>query len=233
MAEDTGGRPPSASAARVRTAAHAHTGAWLAQVLRERISRGELPPGTKLAEQALAEQLDVSRNTLREAFGTLSAESIVERVPNRGVFVAKPEAGDVREIYRIRRMIEPAALLWGDLTEPALAELEEIVGRAVAALEAGDVLGMADANQQLHGAIVSLAGSPTLSTVMDQTLARMRLVFNRMADAPDFHTAYAERNRHLIGLLRAGRREEAAAGLRSYLDAAESELLDHLHHWGR
>lgn len=214
-------------------AAHAHTGAWLARVLRERISRGELPPGTKLAEQALAEQLDVSRNTLREAFGTLIAESIVERVPNRGVFVVKPEAEDVREIYRIRRMIEPAALLWGELTEPALAGLEGIVGRAMVALQAGDVPGMADANQQLHGAVVALTGSRTLSTVMDQTLARMRLVFNRMSDAPDFHTGYAERNRDLVELLRAGRREEAATGLRDYLDTAEAELLDHLRRWAR
>lgn len=216
-----------------RIATHAHTGAWVAQVLRERISRGELIPGAKLAEQVLAEQLDISRNTLREAFGTLAAESIVERVPNRGVFVVKPEAEDVREIYRVRRVIEPAALLWGELDEPALARLEDISGRVSTALGAGDVPGMAEANQQLHSAIAALAGSPTLSTVTDQMLARMRLVFHRMPDAPDLHTAYAERNLDLVRLLRAGRREEVVEDLRAYLDTAESELLGHLSRWGR
>ncbi|MGW9550473.1 GntR family transcriptional regulator [Citricoccus zhacaiensis] len=225
MTEPSARTPAPAHTAR---AAHAHTGAWAAQVLRTRISRGELLPGAKLAEQGLAAELCVSRNTLREAFGTLADELIVERLPNRGVFVAKPDAEDIREIYRIRRMIEPAALLWGELTAPALAELDEIVRRALAALAAGDVPGMADANQQLHGVIVAMAGSPTLSTVMDRTLARMRLVFYRMSDAPDFHSGYAEHNRDLVRMLRDGRREEAAAALRTYLDTAEAELLDHL-----
>lgn len=222
-----------ASARSSRAATHAHTGAWAAQVLRERISHGVLLPGAKLAEQVLAEQLDVSRNTLREAFGTLAAESIVQRVPNRGVFVVKPEAEDIREIYRVRRVLEPAALLWGELDEHALSELEDISGRVAAVLAAGDVAGMADANQQLHGAIVALAGSPSLSTVMDQILARMRLVFNRMSDAPDIHTPYARRNQDLVRLLQAGRREEVVAELRVYLDQAESELLTHLRRWGR
>ncbi|MFC7403367.1 GntR family transcriptional regulator [Citricoccus sp. GCM10030269] len=212
------------------TAAHAHTGAWVTQVLRERISAGELLPGTKLAEQALAESLAVSRNTLREAFTVLAGESIVERVPNRGVFVASPHAEDIREVYRIRRMLEPAALLWGELGEETVAGLHAVVDRALAARDAGDVRGMADANQHVHGTIVALSGSETLRTVMDQTLARMRLVFHGMAAAPDFHARYAERNRVLVGLLESGCREDAAEAMRDYLDTAERELLDWLGH---
>ena len=220
--------PAEKQGASARAATHAHTGAWVAQVLRERISRGELLPGAKLAEQVLAEQLDVSRNTLREAFGTLAAESIVTRVPNRGVFVVRPDAEDIREIFRVRRLLEPAALLWGEVDEAALAGLADISGSVAAALEARDVRAMARADQQFHGAIVALAGSPSLSTVMDQMLARMRLVFNRMSDASDFHTAYAARNLDLVALLRAGRRDEVATELRAYLDEAEAELLGHL-----
>ena len=91
---------------------HAETGTWVASVLRERIAAGQLAPGAKLAEEALGEVLGVSRNTLREAFSTLAAEHVVTRIPNRGVFVAQPTADDIREIYRVRRFLEPAALLW-------------------------------------------------------------------------------------------------------------------------
>lgn len=209
-------------------AVHAHTGAWVAQVLRRRISAGDLRPGSKLAEQALAEELEVSRNTLREAFTALAAESIVRRVPNRGVFVASPDAEDIRDVYQVRRMLEPAALLWGELDPDREEDLRRIREQITAALRSGDADRMASANQSLHDVIVALAGSPTLSLVMDRTLARMRLVFHGMADPAAFHARYAERNLALLQLLLSGRRDEATAALREYLDSAEHELLEHL-----
>ncbi|GAB4098069.1 GntR family transcriptional regulator [Sinomonas halotolerans] len=209
-------------------ATHAHTGAWVAGVLRERISAGKLLPGTKLSEQALAETLRVSRNTLREAFAVLAGEAVVDRIPNRGVFVAAPGPEDVREIYRVRRMIEPAAVLWGDLSAEDLDAMEAIVARARAAHAEGSIPGMADANQDLHRAVVALAGSPSLTEVMERVLAEMRLVFHAMATIPDFHSHYVERNAGIVADLRAGRRQKAAEDLRGYLGEAEQELLAHL-----
>src|SRR5690606_7935473 len=92
---------------------HAHTGAWVTSVIRARIAEGQLLPGAKLSELALSEALGVSRNTLREAFTVLDHELIITRIPNRGVFVASPGVAGVKEIYGVRRMIEPAAVLWG------------------------------------------------------------------------------------------------------------------------
>ncbi|UKA62914.1 GntR family transcriptional regulator [Arthrobacter sp. FW306-04-A] len=209
-------------------ATHAHTGAWVAAQLRQRISDGLLPPGTKLSEQALSEALGVSRNTLREAFTVLAGESVVQRIPNRGVFVAAPGADDVREIYRVRRLIEPAAVLWGDVPAEALDAMDVIIDKARAALVEGSVAGMADANQELHRALVSLSGSASLDALMEKVLAEMRLVFHAMATTPDFHSHYVERNAALVAQIRNGQREEAAAELRRYLDGAEHELLVHI-----
>ncbi|MCQ6270146.1 GntR family transcriptional regulator [Pseudarthrobacter sp. R1] len=209
-------------------ATHAHTGAWVAGVLRARISAGQLPPGTKLSEQKLSAALGVSRNTLREAFTVLAGESVVHRIPNRGVYVAAPGGDDVREIYRVRRVIEPAAVLWGDLTDDALDRLDAIIARAREALATGSVTGMGDANQELHKALVGLSGSASLDELMEKVLAEMRLVFHAMATTPDFHSHYVERNAALVAQIRSGRREEAAAELRRYLDAAEQELLAHM-----
>jgi DNA-binding GntR family transcriptional regulator len=209
-------------------ATHAHTGSWVAAVLRSRISAGQLAPGTKLSEQKLSAALGVSRNTLREAFTVLAGESVVQRIPNRGVFVSAPQADDVREIYRVRRLIEPAAVLWGEYGPEALDALDGIVDRARAALAAGAVPDMADANQDLHKALVALSGSASVDELMDKVLAQMRLVFHAMATTADFHSPYVERNAALVAQLRAGHREEAAAELRRYLDAAEHELLAHI-----
>ncbi|WP_309107508.1 GntR family transcriptional regulator [Arthrobacter sp.] len=209
-------------------ATHAHTGAWVAAVLRARISAGQLPPGTKLSEQKLSEALGVSRNTLREAFTVLAGESVVQRIPNRGVYVAAPGVEDVREIYRVRRMIEPAAVLWGEIPDGTLDRLDAIISQAREALAAGSIQGMANANQELHKALVSLSGSVSLDELMEKVLAEMRLVFHAMATTPDFHSHYVERNAALVAQIRSGQREEAAAELRRYLDSAEDELLAHI-----
>lgn len=207
---------------------HAHTGAWIAAVLRRRIAQGHLTPGSKLSEQSLSASLGVSRNTLREAFSTLAGESVVVRIPNRGVFVASPGAEEVREIYRVRRLIEPAAVLWGTPSAQDLDDMDAIVGRAQQARAAGSVPDMADANQALHQAVIKLTGSSSLQVLMERVLAQMRLVFHAMASAPDFHTHYVQRNVDIVARLRAGQPAEAAEVLRGYLDDAEAELLGHL-----
>jgi DNA-binding GntR family transcriptional regulator len=205
---------------------HAHTGAWVAAVLRSRIAEGQLLPGAKLSEQALSAAMGVSRNTLREAFAVLDHELVITRIPNRGVFVSSPGPEGVREIYAVRRMIEPAAVLWGpDLDVAALAA---IIVDARAALEDGNIAKMADANQCFHEELVRATGSVHLQELMTKVLAQMRLVFHAMGDAPDFHSHYVELNAALVELLQSGKREQAAEEMRGYLDRAEAELLSHL-----
>lgn len=202
---------------------HAHTGLWVSTQLRERISAGQLPPGTKLSEEALGEALGVSRNTLREAFTSLHAEHIITRIPNRGVFVARPSAEDVREIYRVRRYLEPAAIMWQAST--AVDGLREIVNAGQLARSRGDVPGMAAANQEFHRAVVARAASERLDALMAQVLAEMRLVFHAMGSDPAFHEPYLADNLRLIDLMASGENAEAAEFMRRYLDRAEAQLL--------
>ncbi|MEA5457232.1 GntR family transcriptional regulator [Sinomonas sp. JGH33] len=206
-----------------RSTKHAETSTWVAAQLRQRIADGLLAPGAKLAEESLREALGVSRNTLREAFATLHAERVVTRIPNRGVFVSHPTAEDIREIYRVRRLIEPASLMWSPAgpTEPLAA----IVRDARKAAGAGDVPAMANANQEFHRALVARAGSERLDSLMEQILAEMRLVFASMAADPRFHAPYVEDNAEIVALLEAGRTIEAAGFMADYLGRAERQLL--------
>jgi DNA-binding GntR family transcriptional regulator len=214
-------------------AKHAHTGSAVAEKLRKAILGGELPPGAKLSEASLGAELGVSRNTLREAFTLLNAERIITRIPNRGVFVARPSCADVREMYRIRRVLEPAALLQprsqvqprsqGDqMQEKALATA---VQRGLAAQSDHDVAGMAAANQQFHALVVGLAQSVRLDTLMAHVQAEMRLVFHALAGEPAFHAPFATANAHIFTLWSDGQAVEAAAELTEYLDSAQAQVL--------
>ncbi|WP_136089132.1 GntR family transcriptional regulator [Auritidibacter ignavus] len=193
--------------------------------LRAEISHGQLVPGTKLGEHRLADRLSISRNTLREAFHLLGEDGLVEKIPHRGVFVARPTHEDVREIYQLRRMIEPAAIMWGHLTDEQLRTLDEATTAALDYREAGAVSKMADVNQLVHETIASMTGSTSLIQLMDRTLARVRLVFHGMAEVPDFHSMFVDDNRHVVTCLLQDQREEAAALIPPYFARAESLLL--------
>lgn len=203
---------------------HAETGSWAAEVLRERISAGQLVPGAKLSEEPLCDLLSVSRNTLREAFATLAGEHMVVRIPNRGVFVARPTADDIREIYRVRRFLEPAALTWS--TTPETDAMRAAIARARLARSRGSVADMAGANQDFHAGVVALAGSERLSRQMTQVLAEMRLVFHSMVADPLFHAPYVDENAGILERFEAGARVEAAALMVEYLERAERQLLE-------
>lgn len=78
--------------------------------IREGIFRGGFPPGQPLREVALAESLDVSRITVREALRGLREEGLVEVFPHRGAFVTQLSAKRAREVYSFRALVEPYAV---------------------------------------------------------------------------------------------------------------------------
>src|SRR5438093_12123886 len=74
--------------------------------LRRAITSGQLRPGTPIRQEALSEQLGVSRVPLREALKTLEAEALVVHEVHRGYFVAELSLEDLREVYRIREILK-------------------------------------------------------------------------------------------------------------------------------
>jgi DNA-binding GntR family transcriptional regulator len=199
----------------------------VADAVREEVVEGRLRPGGRLPEQALCDALGVSRNTIREALSQLVTERVLVREPNRGVFVAQPDANAVRDVYRVRRLIETAAVREGEAWGPeAVTRVRAAVEEGRAAARTADWDGVASANQHFHRALVGLGGSPRLDQQMKLLLAEMRLVFHRMSEVRAFHEPYLERNDAICVLLEAGDRPAAAEEVRRYLADAEAQILD-------
>ncbi|MCK2216887.1 GntR family transcriptional regulator [Actinomadura sp. ATCC 31491] len=196
----------------------------VADILRERISQGFFSPGQRLSEEAISEALRVSRNTLREAFRLLGHERLLDHQLNRGVFVRLPSAEDVLDLYRVRRVLEGAAVRRPP-SPAALAVIKEAMRDAEQAAAEDDWQRVGTANIRFHQALVSLNDSPRLDEVMRQLLAELRLVFHVMDNPRAFHEPFVERNRALLALIETGRPDEAAAYLDDYLDHAEKLLV--------
>ncbi len=97
--------------------------------LRDRILTGTLAPGSALRQEALAEQLGVSRIPLREAIRILSSEGVVDVMPHRGAYVSMLSPREVEEFFELRLKLEPWLLKEAVLKTPSatLAAAESVV----------------------------------------------------------------------------------------------------------
>jgi DNA-binding GntR family transcriptional regulator len=197
----------------------------VADELRLQLAEGILLPGTRLTESTIAEDLGVSRNTVREAFAELASERLVVRQPNRGVFVASLEPGDIHDVYTVRRTIEVSAIRGGGSPE-AVAAVRAAVEEGKLAAAANDDEGLGTANQHFHGAIVALAGSRRLNTIMSQVLAEMRLFFHKATLDAHFYSGYLKDNEEICAALEAGELDRAAELLLAYLDRSEEKQTE-------
>lgn len=161
--------------------------------LRRAIVAGELSPGAPIRQDALADRLGVSRVPLREALKILEGEGQVIYRPHRGYFVADLSLDDLREVYRIRQLLEAEATRHAidRLTDEDLERLAEAQRDVDKAGAAGDIVAMTAANRRFHFSLLEASGMPRL----------MRLI-RILWDATDAYRAVyynEERNRERVG----------------------------------
>jgi DNA-binding GntR family transcriptional regulator len=101
----------------------------LAERIEAAIMSGDLQPGAKLSEQALAASLGVSRGPLREAIRRLEGRKLLQRTPNIGVRVASLSPSDLYEVLQVREALEgmACALAAVNMTDEELAALSELL----------------------------------------------------------------------------------------------------------
>ncbi len=77
--------------------------------LRDAIFAGHLVPGQRLVAGDLTAEVGVSRGTILQAFQRLSADGLLEIVPNRGAIVRRLSRDQVRDLFQIRENLEGLA----------------------------------------------------------------------------------------------------------------------------
>jgi DNA-binding GntR family transcriptional regulator len=197
----------------------------VAGVLRKRIAEGFFLPGGRLSEQDIGNALGVSRNTLREAFRLLTHERLLAHELNRGVFVRIPSVEDVIDIYRVRKIIECAAVR-GVRTRPAsFPRSKEKVEIGDEAARTGNWKDLGTANVWFHQELAALSGSERVNELVGRLTAELRLVFHIMAEPRRFHERYLPRNHEILDRIEAGDGPGAEQLLMKYLDDAEEQLV--------
>lgn len=186
---------------------------------------GALIPGMRLRESTLAEELGISRNTLREAFRALENERLITHFANRGAQVAMPSRESIVDLYRVRRLIEVVPLQSASLEHPAAGAMRQAIEEALDAQAAADWKSVGTADLNFHRAVVSLAESPRISEFYEMLAGELRLAFWLVDDPAVFHSEYVGLNQQILDCYLEGDSTAAAARLQEYLDLSEHTVL--------
>jgi DNA-binding GntR family transcriptional regulator len=198
------------------------TAEQVAAALREAIIDGRLAQGSYLREAALSNGFNVSRNTIREATQILVGERLATRQMHRGAYVSRIGADDVRDVYRVRRLIElPAVEAVARLDRD---ELRAAVRALAHAIEVDDRGAVADADLRFHRGIVRGMQSDRLGGLFESLEGELRLCMALVGGSyPDLGGTLRD-HEGILSALDDDDGSRARELLKMHLDEAESGI---------
>jgi DNA-binding GntR family transcriptional regulator len=199
----------------------------IAGEIRERIVMGELAPGDPLREADLVKGFGVARNTVREALRLLTQEGLAVHEVHHGVSVRRFTERDISELFQLRYLLESGvAKRAGTLDVDEIAALSRTLDATERADRSGDWREVLSENLEFHRELVRLLGNERISNLFDGLLDEMTLMLSALNT--DVAGPWLPRNRELLELLIAGRRDEFAAKLEEYFDASQEDVLSRM-----
>jgi DNA-binding GntR family transcriptional regulator len=150
----------------------------IVDALTKAIVEHRLHPGTKLAEQKLADHFGVSRTLIRQALFQLVQKRLIRMEPARGAFVATPSSDEARQVFAVRRMVEVEMTrsFVRTVTPAQIKALKDHVAEEKAAVLRGDVSGRTDLLGDFHVRMAELMGNQVLGQILSELISRCALI---------------------------------------------------------
>ena len=192
-------------------------------VILQRIVSGEYPPGARLVETRIAQELGVSQAPVREALRDLEQLGCIVHEPFRGCSVRAFSADELLEAFPVRAALEALAarLAAERISEGELLRLAELLETMRAAARRGDAHGQSQANASFHATIVRAARNVTLERQW-ALLEPFSRTYLTVSQAGLDLLALSERHIPILDALRARDPDAAADAMHQHLmDAAE------------
>ena len=192
-------------------------------VILQRIVSGEYPPGSRLVETRIAQELGVSQAPVREALRDLEQLGCIVHEPFRGCSVRAFSADELLEAFPVRAALEALAarLAAERISEQELLRLAELLETMRTAARRDDPHGQSQANASFHATIVRAARNATLERQW-ALLEPFSRTFLTVSQSGLDLLALSERHIPILDALRARDPDAAADAMHRHLmDAAE------------
>jgi DNA-binding GntR family transcriptional regulator len=194
---------------------------WATEVLRQAILDGHFEPGQRLEQDAIAEELGVSRTPLREAIAALLSEGLLESETHRGVFVNEISRREIREVFALRALLEAevARQAASAVPEDVLDELETSLKEAQKAYADGNHIAQFEADRHFHQTLREFTENRLLINVLEGVNNRINAVRRFAQTKPGPHVdEFSREHLAILEALRDRDPESAARLMRLHLE---------------
>jgi len=205
----------------------------VAERLEAAIMSGQLAPGSRLSEQALAASLGVSRGPLREAIRRLEGRKLLERTPNIGVRVAALSLKDLNDILQVREVLECLACSLAAIHMPdeEIAALKKLLDGHEKQKAVQDHEGYYEESKNLdfHFRIVNASGNERLADMLAGDLHYMLRVYRYKSGAkPGRAAEVLQEHKAIVAAIEARDPDSAELAMREHLRHARSYVAEQL-----
>ncbi len=198
--------------------------------LRTAILKGELKPGERLMEIALANRLGVSRTPIREAIRKLELEGLVVMIPRKGAEVARITEKDLRDVLEVRCSLEQLAVRLACLriTPEGIHALEKACMNFEEAAKSDDVSlnDLAEKDIAFHDVIYNATGNTRLISILSnmwEQMYRYRLEYLKSGAQ---HAKLIEEHRKILETVSAGNADMAEKVITEHVTEQERCVME-------
>ena len=194
--------------------------------LRQAILSGDVAPGQRLVEEELAALLGVTRQSLRAALLDLTAEGLVERIPNRGARVRVVSTAEAVAITECRMALEALCAVKAAerITDEEAARLRELGEQLKRAVADADPLKYSELNRELHRRVGALSGQATAVGLLDRLHAQLVRHQFQLALRPGRPEVSVSEHLAILNAIADRKPEEANLAVRAHLASVISAL---------
>ena len=195
--------------------------------IRDGILHGNYAEGEPLRQDALADELGVSRIPIREALRQLETEGLVTFNPHRGAIVSSLSLDEIEEVFDLRATIETDLLrrAMPHLTTHQLDQADDVLDRYAVALRSGNVARWGELNWQFHASLYAPARRPITMSIVQRLHQQSDRYLRMQLALTHGETRANDEHRAIAAAARAHDTKRACQLVRDHIAGAGRSLL--------
>jgi DNA-binding GntR family transcriptional regulator len=194
------------------------------------IASGQLPPGSRIIQEQLAQELGVSRQPIQQALTLLRQQGVLHDAPGRGLQVAPLNLEHVRHMYDVRAVIEGLAFRKAaELNaKRAAAQGPALIAQGRQAVAKRSMGAMIAADMAFHDFIYALSGNPLVAPSMQTHWTHTQRVMGEVLNRDDKPRDIWDQHEALLEAVAAGKGSRAEQLARQHILSAADFMIDRL-----
>lgn len=196
----------------------------------QEIAAGTLPPGTRVIQEQVAQELGVSRQPVQQAMVLLRKQGVLRDAPGRGLQVAELDLTHVRDMYEMRAVLEGLAFRKASQRNAARAAKDgaALIAAGRKAVQRGSVSAMIAADMAFHDFIYRLAGNPLLAPAMETHWTNTQRVMGEVLMRDDKPRDIWDQHEALLDAVASGNARLAEKLAREHIEQAADFMIQRL-----